>query len=264
MSSPKHKVAILLPSLGGFTEETMIATTSLAMYSFTRGIHTDLMNESVTGVAKCRNALVEAAIKGDYTHILFIDSDMYFPMTMLESLLKHDKDIVGVPYVGRAHPVFLLGHPMKDEDKLATSGLIEAKTMPSGLMLIRTDVFRKVPQPWYFESYGYTGAPMQQFMQCIQDALADTIPADVAAEMVMSPKLTAWLAGYHGENGLTKEISEDINFVFKARRFGFQTWSDLDIAPHVYHVGKYAYSIRDLMERVNNGGQMDSRGHVQA
>lgn len=258
--TPTHRVAVLLPTCGGFTEECMIATSSTAMYSMTRGIQADLINESVTGVAKCRNALVEQALKGNYTHIFFIDSDMYFPMTILEDLLKHDKDIVGVTYVGRTHPTFMLGYPKHEQDKLATSGLIEAETMPGGLMLIKTDVFRKVPQPWYFESYGYQGTPQQQFMQCIQDALADAIPADVAGELLHSPALNGWLnSPNHGKNGLTKEISEDINFVYKAARFGFSVWSDLDIARSVYHVGKYAYGIKDL--GAAHGGQVDSGGH---
>jgi hypothetical protein len=256
----KPKVAILLPSLGGFTEETMISVVSLAMYSFTRGIQVDVMNESVTGVAKCRNALVETALKSDYTHVLFIDSDMWFPMTMLEDLLGRGVDIVGVPYVGRAHPVKLLGHPLHDSDHMATSGLIEAETMPGGLMLIKTSVFRAIPGPWYFESYAYDGDSHTQFVRCIRDALGDSPPDDVITEMLLnSPKLNAWLdQAEHGKHGLTHECSEDINFVFKARRHGFRTWSDLDIAPNIHHIGKYAFGIRDLMKRLQNGGQVDS------
>lgn len=258
----KPKVAVLLPSLGGFTEETMISVVSLSAYSITRGVVVDVLNESVTGVAKCRNALVETAIKGDYTHILFIDSDMWFPMTMLEDLLKHDKDIVGVPYVGRAHPVMLLGCPMHDEDHMATSGLVEAETMPGGLMLIKTSVFSKIPKPWYFESYAYEGDNHSQFVRCVKDALGDALPDEIATEMMLNcPKLNAWLdSPDHGKHGLTHECSEDINFVFKARRHGVLTWSDLDIAPYVLHIGKYAYGIKDLMARLQNGGQSSQGG----
>jgi hypothetical protein len=190
----RPKVAVLLPTCGGFTEEALISIVSMQAYSMSHGIAVDVMNESVTGVAKCRNALVETAIAGPYTHVFFIDSDMWFPMEILERLLAREKDIVGVPYVGRSHPTFLLGCPMRAEDHMATSGLVEAETMPGGLMLIRTGVFRSVPKPWYLESYAYEGDAHTQFVNCLRDSLGDAPPDDVITEMLMnSPRLNSWL-----------------------------------------------------------------------
>jgi hypothetical protein len=258
------KVAILLPTLGGFTEETTISLCALQTYSMYKGIETSMINESVTGVAKCRNALVQEALKGDYTHTLWIDSDMYFPHTILEDLLKRDKDIVGVPYVGRAHPAFLLGCPANKEDELRTSGCVAAKTMPGGLMLVRIDVYRNMSEPWYYEAYGYKGNVQLQFRQVLRDAFADPVPSTVIDELLRNKTLKDWLMSDHGEYGLTKERSEDINFVFKAARYGYNTWSDLDIAPSCYHIGKYAYGIRDLVNRVAEDGKRLDSGSDQA
>jgi hypothetical protein len=257
----KDKVAILLHTMGGVTEETMISIVSVVAYSMSKGIQVDVLNESVTGVSMCRNTLVKTALAYNFTHVFFIDSDMFFPMTVLEDLLGCGVDIVGVPYVGRKLPAVLLGAPLHVADRDKTSGVVEAETMPSGLILIKTDVFRAISSPWYFESYAYKGSPQQQFMQCIQDALGDPLPlAVIIAELMVSPKLKAWLESpEHGKHGLTYDCSEDSNFVFKARRYGFRAWSNLDIAPHVGHVGKYVYGMKDL----DFGEKLDSQGDKQ-
>lgn len=256
----KPKVAILLPTMGGVTEETMISLVSVVAYSMSKGIQVDVINESVTGVALCRNSLVKTVLNYDFTHVFFIDSDMFFPMTVLEDLLGCGVDIVGVPYVGRKLPAVLLGAPLHVADRDKTSGVVEAETMPSGMILIKTDVFRAIPAPWYFESYAYKGSRQQQFRECVQDALGDPLPLGVMVELMFSPKLKAWLESpEHGKHGLTYDCSEDSNFVFKARRHGFCAWSNLDIAPHVGHVGKYVFGMKDL----DFGKKLDSRGDKQ-
>jgi hypothetical protein len=250
--------------MGGITEETMISLISLLGHSITKGISCSVLNESVTGVAMCRNTLVKTALRYNFTHVLFIDSDMFFPTTVLEDLLACGRDIVGVPYVGRKLPAVMLGAPLHELDRHATTGVVEAETMPSGLVLIDTKVYRHIPAPWYFESYAYMGSRQQQFRECVQDALGDPLPMAVMAELMAAPMLKAWLTSEkHGKHGLTYDCSEDSNFIFKARRHGFHTWSNLDIAPHVGHVGKYVYGMKDLTvaEKLDSEGDQQATGH---
>ena len=82
----------------------------------------------------------------DYSHLLMIDDDMVFPPDTLERLLAHDKDIVGVAF-----------HPRNDEPsadpvhyKNAGSELFECDRIGTGIILIKTEVFKNMNQP-YFE-----------------------------------------------------------------------------------------------------------------
>jgi len=63
--------------------------------------YVDLIIKQSCLIHKNRNDIIEEAIKKDYTHILFLDSDMCFAPQLLERLLTRDKDIIGVNYFRR-------------------------------------------------------------------------------------------------------------------------------------------------------------------
>lgn len=101
-----------------------------------------------------RTDLVRAALISECTHILFIDSDMSFPVNTLERLLAHDKDIIGANCIqrGTGYPtaatpegILLSSKNMKGIDKIGSLGF--------GVMLIKAEVFRKTPFPWFATPY---------------------------------------------------------------------------------------------------------------
>ena len=49
-------------------------------------------------VTKARNKLVEYFLEDNYTHLMFIDSDMGFHYETILKLLNFDKPIVGCTY----------------------------------------------------------------------------------------------------------------------------------------------------------------------
>lgn len=101
-------------------------------------------------VAHARNVCVEAAMnnaKADY--IMFLDSDMLFPMNTIDRLLAHGKDIVGATYVRRGYPFDNLGHALHDRERNADTGLIEMTHIPTGILLVKMDVFRKLKPPYF-------------------------------------------------------------------------------------------------------------------
>ena len=51
-----------------------------------------------------REKLVVRALQNDATHILFLDSDMYFPMDTAHRLLKSGKDFICAAYPTRSEP----------------------------------------------------------------------------------------------------------------------------------------------------------------
>lgn len=104
-------------------------------------------------VAQSRNMCVDAAkhLKADY--LMFLDSDMTFPYTIVDELLKHQKDIVCCTYVRRGPPFDNLGHTLHEKDKAQTKGLVQMSHIPTGLLLIKMGVFEKFKAPFFrFES----------------------------------------------------------------------------------------------------------------
>lgn len=113
-----------------------------------------LIMSTGTLIAPQRIDLVDKAMEKGVTHILFIDSDMRFPKNALEHLVTCDKDIVGANYPRRAHPVTPTAYKRVTPNELLytyedSTGLEEADALGFGLVLVRADVFRKMPRPWF-------------------------------------------------------------------------------------------------------------------
>lgn len=102
-----------------------------------------------------RNKLVENAIESGCTHILFLDSDMTFPKDLIEKLLKQDKDIVGGMYVNRHVQTTIVAYQLGKNGLYRNitydkpKGLVEVDGIGTGALLIKIDVFKNLPKPWF-------------------------------------------------------------------------------------------------------------------
>ena len=125
-------------------------------------LRVNMLSSSI--LACSRNDLAHEAMQSGCTHILCLDSDMRFPMNSLERLLMHDKDIVGINYVTRKPPPGFVAFKKKGwtneehvrlETNATATGLEKVEAIGFGMVLIKTDVFRKIPYPgfetWYDE-----------------------------------------------------------------------------------------------------------------
>ena len=96
----KKKLFIATPMYGGacmgsYTKACLDLNTMCLKYGIQAQFYF-LFNESL--VTRARNYLVDEFLRGDATHLMFIDSDIDFnPMDVL-ALLAYDKDIIGGPY----------------------------------------------------------------------------------------------------------------------------------------------------------------------
>lgn len=99
-------------------------------------------------IMDARNALVAQAQEIGASHILFLDSDMVFPVTTLSILASHHKPIVAASYVKRYPPHEMLGTPAKPYNP-QSGPLAEMITIPLGCALIKLDVFTKLPRPYF-------------------------------------------------------------------------------------------------------------------
>lgn len=91
-------------------------------------------------IAENRNYLAVQAVKGEYDYLLMIDDDMVFPPDTLEKLLSYNKDIIGVD----SHPK---GSDNKTYEPLGEDG--ECSKVGTGIILIKTEVFKNTPRPWF-------------------------------------------------------------------------------------------------------------------
>jgi len=93
-----------------------------------------------------RNYIAAQAVNSNCDYLFFIDDDMIFPPDTLDELLLCDKDIVGGVYMTK----YEVQKPVVEffDDK-RPDGLFKVKAIGTGCMLIKCDVFKKLPQPWF-------------------------------------------------------------------------------------------------------------------
>jgi hypothetical protein len=100
----KHKLFVATPMYGGMAHGLYIKScldlqTTMNKY----GIETKfsfLFNESL--ITRARNYLVDEFLRSDYTHLLFIDSDIHFSAQDVVALLALEHDVIGGPYPKKA------------------------------------------------------------------------------------------------------------------------------------------------------------------
>lgn len=118
-------------------------------------------------VTQGRNLCVAGFLESPATHLLFIDSDIYFQAKTIFKMLEADKDIISVPYPlktlmwdkafdkmkqgkiksGNDIRRALHTYPMKvpdDKNIKIDAGVIEVTDAPTGCMLIKRSVIEKM------------------------------------------------------------------------------------------------------------------------
>lgn len=113
-----------------------------------------LDNTFGTGLAMNRIKLCKAAISRGCTHVLFLDDDMRIPMHTLMVLLAHGKDIIAAncsrkELPPRSNSKNFDGNCVWTRKK--DTRLEEVRSTGTAVMLIRTDMLAKLPQPWFCE-----------------------------------------------------------------------------------------------------------------
>lgn len=114
-----------------------------------------LWNTKGSILSRSRHTLAEKAIEEGCSHILFVDTDMTFPNWTLHQLLSADKDIVAANCVTKCLPALATARQKSTNpagellDSRGKSGLEKVWRVGTGIMLIKTSVFAKLPQPWF-------------------------------------------------------------------------------------------------------------------
>jgi hypothetical protein len=102
------------------------------------------------GLVAARRKLVEGAILGKFTHILFLDDDMVFPANAAERLARHDLSMVGANYAnrknGRPTAIGLTGEFVTSTDK---TGVQEVNRTGFGCVMIDVAMISAMASPWF-------------------------------------------------------------------------------------------------------------------
>lgn len=172
----------------------------------------DLMQCRCDGsrITSNRNRLAKNAREKGATHVLFIDTDLDWPVDALFRLLSHDKDIVGATTCKRMDetgaPIGTAVAKKSNQDRIEvkTGGeLVEMEVIGCCFMLIRMEVFEKIGLPAFYE------------------------PPEPAIE---------------------DAIGEDVTFCRVARKAGYKIWMDFDLSVQIGHWGKKRYHIKPLLK----------------
>lgn len=158
-----------------------------------------------------RDKAVAMAIQSGARWLFFWDADIVLPPDALVRLMSHNKPIVSGLYVRRHDPPFneLLKfredgigiRPLEDNEFQYGAALVPVDVVPTGCLLIQTDVFMKVP-PFQLTIDGQQARPANFLW-------------------------TEWR--------LNGGMSEDFSWVAKARRTGVEVYCDTSIQAR--HVG---------------------------
>jgi hypothetical protein len=135
-------------------------------------------------IAHLRESSASAAVQAGASHVLFIDSDMRVPEDTIDRLVAHDCDIVGANYVQRTMPDWWVSRLCGSTvSSLGKRGLERVDSTGFGVMLIRTDVFRRLPQPWFstpFDGKTYLGEDVAFCQQATAAGLSVMIDHDLS------------------------------------------------------------------------------------
>lgn len=253
----QHRIFIATPMYGGqccgmYMKSCLDLQTCFQHYGITSRF-SFIFNESL--ITRARNYLVDEFLRTDFTHLLFLDSDIHFNPQDIIAMLALDKDVIGAPYpkkainwgniaqAARNHPNLdpkelenLVGeyvfNVVAGTDKFQVSEPLQVMEIGTGYMMVKREVFPKFeaayPELKYKPDHvGQKNFDGTRFIHAYFDTVID-------------PKSKRYL-------------SEDYMFCQWYRNIGGEIW----LCPWIQtqHVGTYAFTgnmpkIADLTGRL--------------
>jgi|TARA_R110000803_G_scaffold86994_1_gene153554 hypothetical protein len=195
-------------------------------------------------VTQGRNLCVAGFLESNYTHMLFIDSDIYFDSSSIIEMIKRDKELISIPYPLKTimwdkalHKIekglikttndlkkAFNTYPMKvekNDDISVDNGVIEVTHSPTGCMMIKRSVFDKMIKAY----------PDKNIIQ-------KTV---INGEYVNRPNLWNFFDTLH--DPITKTyMGEDFSFCQRWKDIGGKCYAY--ITDSIVHIGEHQYEGR--------------------
>ena len=247
----KHKLFVATPMYGGMAHGLYIKSCLDLQSTMSRyGIETKfsfLFNESL--ITRARNYLVDEFLRTDFTHLLFIDSDIHYNPQDVIALLALNKDVIGGPYpkksinwgnvaeAARKNPTMdvkelenLVGeyvfNVVKGTKTFSVSDPLEVMEIGTGYMLVKREVFSKMESAYPMIRYkpdhvGQANFDGSRYIHAYFDTVIDS---------------TDSITG----GGSDRYLSEDYMFCQMWRKIGGQIF----LCPWMktQHIGTYAFT----------------------
>jgi len=156
-----------------------------------KNIDYELHIVSSSVISESRTRLANEALDANATHMLWLDTDLHFPPTVVDKFLRHNKDIVAANYSTRYSPYQSVAftNPNNIEERLnATSGMHKVWAVGMGCMMTKAEVFSKIPKPWFAHQYNkdtdnFSGEDIYFCNQAYDNDIQIWIDADVSMQM---------------------------------------------------------------------------------
>ena len=171
-------------------------------------------------VFDARDESCNGAISGKYSHVLFIDSDMYFEPAALMKALSRNVDVLTGLYFKRKDNHEPVLYKAIDQRRFTENGNVKYH----GYAEIETDLDR-------------------DFFQ-VQGCGFGFVLVKVDVLKRMHEKYISWFEPIPG-------MGEDLSFCQRLKDFDIPIWCDTTIA--LGHYGEYCYTCKDWIPEANDG-----------
>jgi hypothetical protein len=215
---PGKKVFLAVPIYGQVAAQFMASLVALNNHPPRGSTLQVAYNFGDSLVTRARNRLTADFLAGDFTHLLFLDSDLEFNPACVNRIFSHSEDVVAGIYPIKKQGILkcclqTLDQPARED------GLMEVKRIGTGFMCIARDVFSRI-----LLAHG----PEIQY----KDLDSGRTEYDF------------WRVGVrHGEY-----LSEDWWFCDVCRELGIKIWADTQVL--LNHVGQVTFPLQSQLEAI--------------
>ena len=144
----KPSIFIAMPCYDSVKINTMLSIFQLIQKLGQSKVEVGINTMKSPLIHQARNYLTSVFLTTEYTHLLFIDSDVEFGPEAGLRMLVADKDIICTPYRVKNEQIDKSIYTVKFPDPkvvpILPGGLVEIEAGPTGIMLIHRRVFEKI------------------------------------------------------------------------------------------------------------------------
>jgi hypothetical protein len=227
------------------------ALLELQKHALDKGVETQFCLLKSSLVTQGRNLCVSSFLESKHTHMLFVDSDIYFHTPSIFKMIEKDKELISIPYplktmmwdklfakieqgkVKKPSDLkkYLNTYPMRVENPnsiILDNGVMEVTHSPTGCMLIKRSVFEKM-----IKAYPDKGIVQKTVIN---------------GEYVDRPHLWNFFDALHDPE--TKSyLGEDFSFCKLWKDIGGKCYAYVDAS--IVHVGEHCYEGRFADELIS-------------
>jgi len=153
-SSKKGKLAVLIPVRDTLHSAHALCIAEMVKLNTMNDLDTHVFMDASTILLTQRERLATAAVDLGAEYCLWLDSDITFPAGIALKLLAHNEPIVACNYIRRQLPAKGVAYQVIGdwENPLPFEiydDLVEVQGVGMGCMLMKTEIFSKIPKPWF-------------------------------------------------------------------------------------------------------------------